>query len=956
MLYLCYTSLMSKTGETLNPQQLKAVKIKNGPSLVVAGAGTGKTRVIVERIVQLIKGGVEPKSIVALTFTEKAANEMLDRINEARGGYNFDTAIQTFNAFGQDMLNEHAFEIGLGGGIRLVGEVGKQVILHEHLDELGLDYFSPISNPRGQLNVLADYFSLLKQQIVKPQVYAEFALKLPASTEEEAADKQRHTELARAYKSYLDICRHLGVVDYDDQIFLLIELLEIRPNVRKKLSGRFKFILVDEFQDTNPMQSRLLELMASEHQNLMVVGDDDQSIYGWRGATLANILGFSQKYPKAKLVTLIQNYRSTQPILDAAYRLIQNNNPDRLEAMESLDKRLMSRSKVQTQPSVNAFDELDHELAWIADDVRTRLDKGQDPGSIAVLTRSNPMAKKVHQALEFAGVQHILAGDKSDIYQHPSVAAMIEALKTVVDPADNQALYHTLGGVLFKLDTPKLAAYSAHASRAHKKLEDVIKDDEEPDEDFTSALKTIDSWRKQTHGTGVAHLSFTILDESGLRDEYMTKAEDSAEDALRAQAVGQWLNSLLEFQKFSDLPSARSYLDNLPTLKAEGETLEDDSLAISDSLVNVMTIHKAKGLEWKTVYIADCTEMSLPSKKRSAPLEVPDSLMIHSKADEHLAEERRLMYVAATRAKIDLILTHSHTHTGKTKKKPSRFITEMFGDDFFSSHQPRSGQSTLELFDPASRPLSAPALPSRMRQGDNLVLTVSQAGDYLRCPLDFKYRYILSVPGPPKATPVIGTLLHAALQQINEALIAGRGLPKLEDLMSQLKANWPQEGHESPKQSLRAEKLALKSLRRFYEQAPAGPVPIASEKRFKFKVPGAPLILTGRIDAVFDSKMGVEVRDYKSSTNATSAEKAKKQAQGSKQLTMYAMAWQEIAGELPAKLSLDFIQTGFVGEVSKKPSSLETLAKNLKEAVENIRAGKFKPGYKHDYCRHPQLD
>jgi RecB family exonuclease len=280
----------------------------------------------------------------------------------------------------------------------------------------------------------------------------------------------------------------------------------------------------------------------------------------------------------------------------------------------------------------------------------------------------------------------------------------------------------------------------------------------------------------------------------------------------------------------------------------------------------------------------------------------------------------------------------------------------MFGDDFLSSPKPRWGQSMLELFDPSQEPLTPPVLSSRMRQGDNLVLTVSQAGDYLRCPLDFKYRYILNVPGPPSATPAIGTLLHSAMQQINEALIASRELPKLEDLISQLKINWPEEGHESPKQSQRALDLALSSLERLYGQAPDNPIPLASEKRFKFKVPGAPVILTGRIDVVFGGKDGVEIRDYKSSTGATSAKKAKKQAQSSKQLTMYAMAWQELEGELPAKLSLDFIQTGFIGEVRKQPSSLETLAKSLSDATANIKAGIFEPGYRHDYCRHPQID
>jgi DNA helicase-2/ATP-dependent DNA helicase PcrA len=288
----------------LNAAQKIAVAIIKGPVLVVAGAGTGKTRVITERIAELIDKGVEPRSILALTFTEKAAGEMLDRVNADKTGVTLDTTIATFNRFGNDLLRAYGTEYGLGRQ-QLLGETGQLVFLHEHLDDLELDYFAPISNPDGQLELLASYVSLLKQQLVTPNAYNAYLSKLPKNDEAERLEHQKHEELARFFAIYLRLCRRWQMIDYDDQIYLAIEMLEARPNILKALLERYQYILVDEFQDTNPMQSKLVDLLAGTSQNIMVVGDDDQSIYGWRGATLANILDFSARYPKTEEVTLI---------------------------------------------------------------------------------------------------------------------------------------------------------------------------------------------------------------------------------------------------------------------------------------------------------------------------------------------------------------------------------------------------------------------------------------------------------------------------------------------------------------------------------------------------------------------------------------------------------------------------------------------------------------------------
>ena len=940
---------MKTSSEELNEAQKLAVDHDDGPAIVVAGAGTGKTRVIVERIARLIKSGVKPNSIVALTFTEKAAQEMLDRTNELRGSYSTDLNISTFNAFGQELLREFSVDIGLGTSLRLVGDIGKVVLLRDHLDELGLDYFSPVSSPDGQLAQIAEYFSKLKQQLVKPSEYTDYANSLPETDEGDKLEKLKHQELATAFGKYIEIARSKSIVDYDDQIYLVVELLESRPNILKKLQERYQYLLVDEFQDTNPMQSRLIDLLAGKHKNVMVVGDDDQSIYGWRGATLANILEFTKRYPKAKEITLIKNYRSGQHILDTSYKLIQNNNPDRLEIINNLDKKLVALEKGK-QPKLNQFGNFEAELDWVARDIEKRIEGGTDPGQIAVLARrARGGVNRVHAALELRGVEHNVLGVTSNLYQQPLVVTMIEALKASTDPRDNMAIYHTLGGPLFNLDTRMLGKIASVARKQFITFEEAL--DVGEHKEIIDSLEIVKSWQNEANKTSVGSLSYRIIEETGLKDRLIDAAEESEEDALAAQALFQWFSTLRSFEEVSDSPSALSYLDSFETIKAEGQTLEDDTSLINADKPTIMTVHKAKGLEWEVVYIVDCTEYSFPLKNRSSSLVVPDELSKTSSADDHYNEERRLMYVAATRAKKQLLFSYSSTHTGVTKRKPSRFLLEMF-DDVKESKEAASPQS-LNLFEVPGDSNKKLGLPSSMKSGENLVLSASQANDYFRCPLDFKYRHILGVPPPPSPHAFVGTIFHGYMQQINEAKIKGLTPPSIDSLIEQLEEDWPKEGYLSSKQRDRALETAKKSLKTTYKRVVDEPVPVAVEEPFKVHIPKSKLILKGRIDVVMPVADGVEIRDYKTSTSATSPERAKRATSGSKQLDMYALAWRIQNDEMPKLVSLDFVQTNQIGSVKKQPKTLDNLEVKLAEMAEKILAGEFEPGYDHSYCRHP---
>ena len=939
----------------LNEAQAAAVAIKQGSVLVVAGAGTGKTRVIVERIKRLLADGIRPEAILALTFTEKAAGEMLDRVSEAGLQTAMDVTIATFNGFGNDVLQNYGNEWGLGA-IRLLGETGQLVFLREHLDELELDYFAPVSSPDGQLDRLRGYVSLLKQQLVQPDDYIAYANKLPASDDADKLERQKHTELARLFDAYLRLCREHKVIDYDDQIYLTIQLLQARPNVLRELQARYQYILVDEFQDTNPMQSALIDLLSGKQQNIMVVGDDDQSIYGWRGATLANILDFKQRYLQAREITLIENYRSTQSILDAAYRLIQHNNPDRLEVINSLDKHLHAQTNDGPAPTSKHFATFDAELTWLAEDIARRIREGQEPSSIAVLARRRQGVEQAHQALELHDIPHAIAGLSNDMYAQPAVRQLIEALRAIGDPLDDLALFHCLSGPLFSLEPHVLAELTSAARAEHEQLATTIQNSTESD--FQEALATLELWRTSSSDLSVSDLAYAILKDSGWMDQLYKEANNLSENptiGLQIEALTRYFQTLKEFERVAGVPSVQNYLASLPALQAGGSDFEDASLDISDSLVNVLSVHRAKGLEWDTVYILDCTEGSFPLHSRGGTLALPTELRAaQTSADEHLAEERRLMYVAATRAKRELILTYADKHGNGAARRPSRFLNELF-DDLPLATLGGEEQTSLELFAPKKPTATVIGPPSSMQHDGRLVLSVSQIACWLDCPQDFYYQYVLNMPLPSNPARQYGTAIHGAIERIHTGRQQGK-IPSLEEILEAVEAALPRTGYLTARSRERAREQAIHSTKVLYERFLHDPLPIETEMPFRVDIPDTPLTIRGRIDAVYQLDSGIEIRDFKTSTSVQTPEKAKSRATASAQLTLYALAWRIMHdGEMPALLTLDFVETGQVGSVRKQPKSLGTMTTKLLTLVENLRSGTYPPGADHTYCKHPPL-
>ena len=935
----------------LNKNQQLAVSHTSGPVLIIAGAGTGKTSVIVERIKTLLLNGTAPDKILALTFTEKAANEMVERVSLLTHQSLLSLPIYTYNGFGASLLEEFAVDIGLSSHMRLLGETAQLIFLRDYLDDLRLDYFSPVSRPDSQLVHLRDYFSKLKQQVVTPSAYTSYVKTMPSRDEAERLEKQKHSELAYAYETYIELCKKEHVLDYDDQIYASVQLLKDRPNIQNILKKRYDYVIVDEFQDTNPMQSELLERIVNDTSNIMVVGDDDQSIYGWRGATLTNILEFSHKYPHTQNIVLQDNYRSTQPILDAAYAVIQNNNPHRLEHMTGLNKKLISHKSGIKKPEVHHFEHILHELEWIATDIQKRIAKGQKPESIGILARRNSDLALIHDSLVRADVPHVVIGTSTNVFDTLAVKQLIHILQAVHDPHSNTALYHALSSSVFTIQSTLLAKASHEAKQTHESLCNVLTDTQ--DESVQHTLQLLTHWSEMQKTHTIGEIAYAIVSETAWTHLLYEQALHDNESAIQLQGLGVFFDLLADFTKTSLSPTLAMFIDSLPLISSTIQDIKDDQDLSSQQQVSVLSIHKAKGLEWDTVYLFNCTDGTLPSRAHKSSLAIPETLITASEADEHVAEERRLMYVAMTRASTELTISYADTKTGITKTKPSRFIAEI-GEALMDVYH-HAQESSIAITLPAnSKSQGSIALPSDILQGDTIVLNVTQVATWLKCPEDFYYLYVLKTPQAPNPALTYGTLIHSCIEQMHRAKMSNTSLT-LQELLDKTKEQWPHNGYSSALQRQRAHAQGVKTLSLLYERffSKDSHTPIQSEFPFKIHLKESGVTINGRIDAIYQDTKGVVIVDYKTGTSVTSPEKAKQRATSSKQLTLYALAWQQLRNELPYSLQLDFVETGQIGAVARQQKSIDTILKDIDRMAHDLRRGIYSPGASHEFCEHP---
>ncbi|MDM7924725.1 MAG: ATP-dependent DNA helicase [bacterium] len=961
-------------GIGLTPSQRQAVEHGDGPLLVVAGAGTGKTLVLTRRIAHLIRSKrFRPEEILALTFTEKAAAEMSERVDVLLP-YGFAAVnVSTFHAFGDRILREYAIELGLNPDFQVLSEAEQVILFREHLFDFPLKHYRPLSDPTKFIQAMLKVISRAKDEDVSPADYAAYADALrndPNADPEEAA---RQAEIAGTYAAYQRLLAEKGKADFGDQVTLTLRLFRERPHVLDEVRKRYKTVLVDEFQDTNHAQFEMVKLLGGPEANITVVGDDDQSIYKFRGAAISNILGFRKTYPQARLVVLTDNFRSSQEILDAAYRLIQHNNPDRLEVQERIDKRLVSNRPGGFPVEHIHADSLTSESDRVAALIQEMLESGKAvPNDIAILVRSNSDADPFLRALNLKNIPWRFSGNRG-LYGRSEVRLLISFLRAISDSGDSLNLFAFASSPVYQMPMEDILLCANAARRSNRPLMDVFRDaaSEDPakggrtesdsrrirdaldgltDEGRVTVRKLTADIRayaelSRDHATGVVLYQFLM--QSGFLKRLSQSADP--EDGVRIQNIARFFDVVGSFGRMAEEDRVFHFVRHLEMLMEAGD---DPGTAEADpdlEAVSVLTVHRAKGLEWPVVFMVSLIHQKFPHTRRAEAIELPAPLVRDElpKGDYHMQEERRLFYVAMTRARDRLFFTGAADYGGARIRKTSPFVLEALDRPHVDQVNFRSGaEERIRRFAPVETSfteLYAPLPDDRVLQ-----LSHFQVDDYLTCPLKYKYVHILRVPILEHHTVVYGKSLHKAVELYHERKTS-RVPVSLDDLLRAFESEWKSTGFLSAAHEEQRFEAGRNALRRFFESEEAsGVVPILVEEKFSFMI-GFNRV-EGRWDRVDEREGRVVIVDFKSS-EVYQQEAADKRAAESLQLAIYAMAFQKAHGRPVESTELRFLESGLVGRAPVTPKRMEKTEAAVLEAAAGIRGRDYTPKPSYQICR-----
>jgi DNA helicase-2/ATP-dependent DNA helicase PcrA len=950
----------------LNKEQLEAINHKNGPLLVIAGAGTGKTTVITERIKKIIfEELAKPSEILALTFTEKAAREMEERVDTALPYGYTQMWISTFHSFCDRILRSEALHIGLDPRYRLMTEAETIYLLKKNLFKFDLNYFRPLGNPTKFLGGMLTHFSRLQDEDVSPTDYSSWVkdktqMLNAKSSEEEKIELEKWKELAGAYRTYEELKVKEGVMDYGDLIVKTLKIFKERKNILKNYQEQFKYILVDEFQDTNFAQNELVKLLAKDDGNITVVADDDQSIYRFRGAAVSNVIQFRKSFPKTKVIVLTKNYRSTAEILDRSYDLIQFNNPDRLEVVENINKKLTAEVGKKGEPVIfihesrveNEAEEVSKEIVKLVSQEKYKYK------DIAILVRANNHSEPFVRALGRHGVPYQFLGP-GRLFKQLEIIDLISYFKVLYNFEDSEAFYKILSNDHYEIDARDLAAIGNYARKynlslfesAEKVDEITISDDSK--EKIKNILSMIGRHLALIKKDSAGQILYYYLQDSGLITKLLNP--DSPEAEKKAQNISKFFDKLKTYEANNDDSSVFAVTDWLNLSMEVGESpLATNEDWTDVNAVNLLTVHSSKGLEFPVVFITNLVSQRFPSTERRDQIPIPDGLIkeILPVGDFHLQEERRLFYVGMTRAKERLYFTASDYYgEGKREKKLSPFIFESLGDQTLASEQTESKVEQLSFLDYRPNSLELPSATSGLQPVHVDYLSYSQIDTFRTCPMHYKLRYIFKVPTAPSASLSFGSSIHATLKEFYERVKSGEK-PTEKLITGLLEDYWIKEGYTDKKHEQKFFEKGKTYLEGFLKVGFDSKItPVVLE--YPFTVPISlksgekvrPLKVGGKIDRVDQYPDGsIEIIDYKTSATIPTQKEVDKNLQ----LSFYALA----ASNIPfapfgkklneIRLSLYFLDQQQKITTTRTPEEMEKAQAEIFEVREEIEKSDFK--------------
>ncbi|MCC6156562.1 MAG: UvrD-helicase domain-containing protein [Deltaproteobacteria bacterium] len=633
----------------LNPQQREAVLHGDGPLLIFAGAGSGKTRVLTHRIAYLCdRRGVDPHRILAVTFTNKAAGEMAERVERLLPGRGRAVWVSTFHSFGAHVLRREAEHLGFAAGFSIYDETDQRALIRDLLRRLDVD--PQVMDPRSVMSIL----DRAKNALVDP---ADIAGEMAGPM------RDRYVEVVRLYTKELAAN---NAMDFGDLLVLTVKLFETVRAVRDHYRTRFEHLLVDEFQDTNTAQNRLLEVLIGERRNLCVVGDDDQSIYRWRGAKIENILGFEKEFPDAKIVILGQNYRSSATIVSAADAVIRHNSG-------RATKRLFTGNDPGSRIRLFRADSEYDEARFVASGVRELVvERGLRPSQIAVFYRTNALSRVIEEELQRNAVPFIVVGG-TRFYDRKEIKDILAYLRLVVNPEDGVSAKRVINVPARKIGKTTVERIDEHAERAGVSFlhacADLVKTNalaRGAGESVGAFLEIIADLRRHAADDDLPELVDFTQRRSGYAQ--MLSEDRSVESLSRQENLKELVEAAAQFAKRNPEATLRDYLEQV-SLAQDLDQIEGDAAGGPEKSVRLMTLHNAKGLEFSAVFIVGVEEAILPhARSLDAGL-------------AEIEEERRLCYVGITRARKHLTLScaaRRRSYSGESAySRPSRFLDEI---------------------------------------------------------------------------------------------------------------------------------------------------------------------------------------------------------------------------------------------------------------------------------------
>ena len=986
-----------------NSSQKQAIEHQRSPLLVVAGPGSGKTRVIIERVLFMIKNGVKPSEILCLAFSEKASEEMSERL-EQEGIDVADMDIQTFHAFCKQVLDDHILESGISTSSGTMSRASQLVWGINNIDDFKLENIKIGHNAQQVITSIIDGISTFKKELVGPEQLEEY---LKTQEDEILSEEQRDfmeklADLCKVYYKYQQYQREHSLIDFDDMIVESINLLKSNPSVLKQYQNKYKHVFVDEFQDNNFAQLELVKLITKDG-NVTVVGDDDQCIYRFQGAYLTNFKDFEKHYKNTTTVNLDQNYRSTENIVKLASSCLERQS-------NRQEKNLYSENEQGEKITVIKCSNESAEVEWVVKKIkelfgkpikrRDGSEKPLDYNDFAILSRRRMDGKKFANALKGLGIPAIFTGE-SDIFSSPIVRDLMANLKIARSPTTagieinrllkNHGISDHNIAKINHIARKKAYDDPTDIDFVLETMQNASKLDISQKEEIQDLVKQIERVIKTANSTSISNLVYQIM--MSISDLFQRAVADDSLQNRRYQGLLKEIYKIaLDYESLNPDATLAQFIKYLYEIgKFELDLDEGNNFANS---VQVTTIHQSKGKQFPIVFIVDVAANKLPLRHREKTFYVPNELsqgvQMDSDAKElYIQEERRLLYVAMTRAQNQLYISYCTKYGQNIREsKPSKFLEELqFRTNpliQFEAFEGTEEGRMLEKLDriekikqdkqlKATRAVNKMQLKSAVKKilelaevqhyeehgnvegfdpqeilsiskedfdiesqlkgekiplidKESLRLSKSKIDTYETCPLQFKFQHVLRIPTPPSSAADTGSAVHAVIEKVTKYQIEGKTLPE-DEIFDLLEKNWDSKAFENETASNQKKEEAKTLLQTFLAWNESNPnTPIAVEKEFNLELGGVKF--KGFIDRVEQTPNGkYVVIDYKTGSDRITKNTIKDDVQ----MNLYALATKKLYGQLPEKTILYYLAKDKLVE----NEILSAKVAEVKELIEN---------------------